>query len=52
MTPVQCRSCERGWEHCHGTLIEQPDDTVVCSDEADCVLPAAAHEHVEPSEQP
>lgn len=50
VTETGCRACRLGWEHCHGTLVEQPDGSQVCSEDADCSLPPAAHEHVEPAD--
>ena len=46
-----CRACALEWEHCHGTLVEQPDGGLLCSDEVLCRLPPTAHEHVEPLEE-
>jgi putative phosphoribosyl transferase len=43
----ECRACALEWEHCHGTLVEQPDGDLVCSDDPSCRLSTAAHEHSE-----
>ncbi|PRX95431.1 hypothetical protein [Allonocardiopsis opalescens] len=38
-----CLPCARGWEHCHGTLVEHADGTAECTTGPDCPPDAELH---------
>ncbi|OBK80458.1 hypothetical protein [Mycobacterium sp. 1164985.4] len=42
---TECRDCEAGLEHCHGTVIHHISYRTECT-EPDCVTPEVAHAFV------
>ncbi|GIL26881.1 hypothetical protein [Actinocatenispora comari] len=40
---ARCPDCDRGWRHCHGTLVRHPDGGQECLADAACTGGPAEH---------